>query len=272
MSNSVLNNKFKKWSSLLAQNPDNVDYKNKVSKYGTLMVRAVQGGGNGEVDELLRKIDGVVRKSNMNGGGKQVTGYRNMRGGTVEESAKTITELKNIIDTQTQNSNTLIDRLVATLNKLVVSHRAKKEECEKQLVELGNQKQQLTEAQKQLAEVKEQLTTNTTKKEALVRELEEFKTQTDALKLSISGKEQELSNQISQLQQKITALEKEQQEWLTRVQQPLKTFVTDVSAVTQTRAEPNKQANALLEQLDQQEQRREAGEFDGGSRRTTRRH
>uniref|UniRef100_A0A6C0E0K8 Uncharacterized protein n=1 Tax=viral metagenome TaxID=1070528 RepID=A0A6C0E0K8_9ZZZZ len=263
MSNSVLNNKFKKWSSLLAQNPDNVDYKNKVSKYGTLMVRAVQGGGNGngEVDELLRKIDGVVRKNNMNGGGKQVTGYRNMRGGNVDESKAAIDSLKKIIKDQTENSDKLRDSLVGTINKLAESYKAKKQECEKHLANIQAQQQQLTEAQQRLDEAQQQLAENASNKEGHHNELEQLKQQLKLQSESLSGKEGELQNQIRQLQEEIDALKAEKQRWEAEVNQPLKTLVSDAQAKVNAQIEADNKAVKEAEEA-----------LNGGSRRTTRRH
>jgi len=157
MSNSVLNNKFKKWSSLLAQNPSNTNYKNKVSKYGSLLVRSTQNGGNGndeKVEDLLRKIDTAVRK-NMKGG-KKITGYRNMRGGNgdIDAANATVADLEKNIQAQTdeinklsQDYNNIIDDL---LKKYIAESATNK-----------NNIQKLEEAQAHIATLVQQNTNET---------------------------------------------------------------------------------------------------------------
>jgi chromosome segregation ATPase len=245
MSNYVLNNKFKKWSSLLAQNPDNLDYKNKVSKYGTLMVRAVQGGGNGngEVDELLRKIDGVVRKNNMNGGGKQVTGYRNMRGGDgdFEEAQTKIRELGTEIDRQNQAYAVLVTKFSTSVNALIARLNAEKQQLEKKNIEIG-------EAAAIINQLKQDLTA---KGDNENQELAQLRGQLETKQKNLNAQIAELTKQIADLK---------------------------VEAMT---AADNIKENREITELERQTDRNIAAlekdaaavpSFGGGSRRTTRRH
>jgi len=142
MSNSVLNSKFKKWTSLLAQNPRSQEYKNKVSKYGTLMVRASQSGGNGNgVDDLLRKIDKIVTANKMNGGGnRKVTGYRNMRGGNPDAE---IEKLRKRFEFQDNYFRKIINGLNKALKDEI-------DECTKKTTVLDTQIAQLQQAKTKL--------------------------------------------------------------------------------------------------------------------------
>jgi chromosome segregation ATPase len=242
MSNYVLNNKFKKWSSLLAQNPDNLDYKNKVSKYGTLMVRAVQGGGNGngEVDELLRKIDGVVRKNNMNGGGKQVTGYRNMRGGgEFEDAQKHITALGAEIERQNQAYSALVEKFSTTVGQLIAKITEEKQQ-------LQIQKAKVDEAVGQITNLRQQLTA---KGESENQQLVNLQQQLATQKRTLDAKIDELTEQLRLL--KVAGEEAVAK-------------IDDESQKTQN--EQNKQT------LDTAVGDAAAAALEGGSRRTTRRH
>lgn len=242
MSNSVLNNKFKKWSSLLAQNPDNLDYKNKVSKYGTLMVRAVQGGGNGngEVDELLRKIDGVVRKNNMNGGGKQVTGYRNMRGGDgdFEEAQIHIAALGTEIDRQNQAYAELVKKFSTTVGQLIAKITAEQQQ-------LQNQKEKVAEAVGQIANLQQQLTA---KGESENQQLVDLQQQLATQKSTLGAKIDELTEQIRLLK------------------------VAGEEAVAKTDGQSQKAQNEQNKRTLDTADDAVAVALKGGSRRTTRRH
>jgi molecular chaperone DnaK (HSP70) len=248
MSNSVLNNKFKKWSSLLAQNPDNVDYKNKVSKYGTLMVRAVQGGGNGngEVDELLRKIDGVVRKNNMNGGGKQVTGYRNMRGGGGSEDVDIISVNIETLQRKIQEQANAYDALVAEFDPIIKQLITKLDD---EKTKVAQQVELVKNAQKELETTKETLqaqanASGSEKDKAHAQQLQDLQNQLAQAKLEGENKMEALEKQISELKSKVEAV------------------VTEASQVKNTTAK-----DTLLTQA-----RNALSIQPGGSRRTTRRH
>jgi hypothetical protein len=270
MSNSVLNNKFKKWSSLLAQNPDNLDYKHKVSKYGTLMVRAVQGGGsgNGEVDELLRKIDGVVRKNNMNGGGKQVTGYRNMRGGAGgEEDAQQIglqiTELTNIISQQqkafTNMSNEFRDTIIALISKL-----------KEQRQEINDKHQEILNASTQLdAAVSTALAnaaTNQSENErAHAAAMEQLKAELATARQNAQADSERLTAEISTLEQKLKDLRLVGETAVAANRGKLEIELTKTKRLLETQKKESgifniKSSVAAVEGL------------AGGTRRTTRRH
>jgi len=119
MSYSILNNKYQKWTDLLADEPDNADYKHKVHKYTSLLKKTHVGGNanNSTVDELLDKIDNAVNKQMDGGSGSKITGYRNMKGGN---------------ETNTK---------VAELTKDIFNEKQKQEELKKQqkkYIELAN--------------------------------------------------------------------------------------------------------------------------------------
>jgi hypothetical protein len=88
MSYSILNNKYQKWTNLLADEPDNAEYKHKVHKYTSLLKKTHVGGNSqkSNVDELLDKIDNAIKKQMDGGSGSKITGYRNMKGGAVGSS------------------------------------------------------------------------------------------------------------------------------------------------------------------------------------------
>ena len=245
MSNSVLNNKFKKWSSLLAQNPDNLDYKNKVSKYGTLMVRAVQGGGNGEVDELLRKIDGVVRKNNMNGGGKQVTGYRNMRGGNGDfiEAQTKIKELGTEIDRQNRAYAELVKKFSENVNALIDRLNAEKEQLQKKNIEIDQATTKINQLQQELG------AKGDNENQELAHLREQLETQ-----------QKDLNAQIANLTQQITALKDEAVNAADNIKQN-----PDITALEQ-RTDSN-----IAKALGKDDAAAAVSSI-GGSRRTTRRH
>jgi hypothetical protein len=154
MSNSILNSKFSKWTSLLAQNPHNQEYKNKVRKYGTLMVRSSQSGGNksNSVDELLRKIDHVIHTKKMNGG-KQVIGYRNMRGGVGEAEAANaeLGRLEAVWENQKAINKLISDTLNRNAQDLLAESNALKD----QVRQLNEQLALLRQAQSDLEAAKQ---------------------------------------------------------------------------------------------------------------------
>ena len=254
MSNSVLNNKFKKWSSLLAQNPDNVDYKNKVSKYGTLMVRAVQGGGsgngNGEVDDLLRKIDGVVRKNNMNGGGKQVTGYRNMRGGNGLKDVAKISGDIDTLQTKIQEQAIAYNKLVEEFTPIIEQLINKLEEEKKKVV---LQAEQIAKAQADVEQAAAQVAASGSEKDAEhARALSELQNQLTAAQSDASQKAVALEAKITELKAKVEEVVKETNTVKsTSVKDALITRANEVLGINVVSA---------------------AAAQPGGSRRTTRRH
>lgn len=271
----------------MAQNPNNVNYKNKVSKYGTLMVRAVQGGGNGngngEVDELLRKIDGVVRKSNINGGGKQVTGYRNMRGGTPEESAQIISRLHNIITEQANESSQLRDRLVSTITTLTKSYANKKEEYESQLKITQTQQDQLNAALHQLAALQQQQQLDNEQQmneqhgatQQYYQELETLHEQLQQQIAALSENETLLKQKLEELQNQINKLEGDSEKWNTQVFKNLQDteiqLNQQVAAYKVAAATADTSVGKTIQAADEAT-RAAYGMSNGGSRRTTRRH
>ena len=208
MSNFVLNAKFNKWSSLLAQNPHNQTYKNKVSKYGTLMMRSSQSGGkpsrdkHSNVYDLLRRIDSLVRKNNLNGGGKKVVGYRNMRGGEGEEVLGELEQkLNKANDTVTKGITNIeqVNKIAAEQLKSFIAI----------LKELLNQKTEQIAKNKKLISENEKLLAELESKENALKELEKTCSDKDKLSQNLTEAKDEVEGAKNDLQAENSTLKAE---------------------------------------------------------------
>ena len=164
MSYSILNNKYQKWTDLLADEPDNADYKHKVHKYTSLLKKTHVGGNanNSTVDELLDKIDNAVNKQMDGGSGSKITGYRNMKGGNEPDTE--IAKLKQDILNENKKHQELKQQQEANL---LLANTTIPNATEQKLKQLKNniqsQEQEIKNIQNNIRNKEEQLNALTKK-------------------------------------------------------------------------------------------------------------